>query len=154
VNPDLLIWSSPDRSLFAVGKNGELLRFDELGDVTTTGILPGKRSLYALPLPETAPLSNPPGVDANTPAAKVALPAKAHWAMDSAGDIYIADPAAHVIRKLDPAGKPLALIGAGRLVDPEALAVSPDGTVFVVDGVRVRVIWAHVPPRLLVKAAT
>ncbi|MDZ4179379.1 MAG: hypothetical protein U1E29_09125, partial [Coriobacteriia bacterium] len=59
-------------------------------------------------------------------------------AVDSAGDVYVADTKNHRIKKVSPAGEVLAIwgsrgAGVGSFEHPEGVAVGTDGRVFVAD---------------------
>jgi hypothetical protein len=160
VDPDLLAWSASDQSILAVSRTGQLLRFDMAGHALSKYPLPGKLAAFeAASQSEAALPALTPGVvshdlSAGPPTNAANPPHKIHWTVDSEGDIYVSDPLEHVVRKFGPSGKPLALIGSGRLADPQALAVSSDATVFVVDGRRLRVLRARMPAPTARKAAT
>lgn len=72
-------------------------------------------------------------------------------AVDSAGNVYVADSANHKIRKISPAGQVTTLAGSGLLGStdgagisaefrsPTAVAVAPNGNVYVGDGSNYRI---------------
>lgn len=76
-------------------------------------------------------------------------------AIDSGGNLYVADSGNYVIRKITPAGVVTTIAGVAgssshadgnasnaRFVNPSALAVNGSGTVFVTDNLRIRSISA------------
>lgn len=59
---------------------------------------------------------------------------------DADGNLYVSDPAGKKILKFGKDGLFLCVIGEGKLTSPEALAVDKNGSVFVIDGGRLKVI--------------
>lgn len=64
-------------------------------------------------------------------------------AVDSAGNVYVADTENHGIKKFDRSGNPLVEWGSegtgeGEFSSPRALAVDTSGNVFVADGGRIQ----------------
>ncbi len=74
-----------------------------------------------------------------------ALPTPAvrlHWALDTQGNLYVADTVEHSLRQYRANGAFVRSIAAGLLTQPEALAVAPSGTIYVIDAQRLKVISA------------
>ncbi len=61
-------------------------------------------------------------------------------AADTDGNLYVSDPVGKKILKFGKDGLFLCVIGEGKLMLPEALAVDKNGSVFVIDGGRLKVI--------------
>ncbi len=91
--------------------------------------------------------------DATGTAARFSAPSGI--AIDSAGNLYVADSGNFTVRKITPAGAVTTLAGAAgnpgyingtgagaRFNDPIALAIGPDNIVYVGDGLRVRRVGA------------
>jgi len=66
-----------------------------------------------------------------------------HTATDPQGNIYVADAVARTITKFQPNGVPLGLVAHLSLTNPQAVGAGPDGTVYVVDAERLKVLRAH-----------
>jgi protein phosphatase len=62
-----------------------------------------------------------------------------HWAVDPAGNLYVASSVEKRIVKYDPMGARLGTLGDGKLKGPEAVAVDEKGAVYVIDGNRLKV---------------
>ena len=101
--------------LHVVDQQGRLIRLDRYG-----------RIIYTFPARES--LKPPSG--ARSPAV----------ASDRQGNMYISDPAAKEILKFGRDGLFLGSIGKGKLFAPEALAVDGDGSIYVIDGGRLKAI--------------
>lgn len=68
-----------------------------------------------------------------------------YWAADSQGYLYVSSKADRCIYKYDARGTRRAVIGAGELESPEAIAVDGSGNLYVVDRNRLKVIKAFPP---------
>ena len=72
-----------------------------------------------------------------------------HTATDPLGDLYVSDALAKTVTKYSPNGVPLGLVAGntpGRpktLLNPQAIGVAGDGTVYLVDAERLKVLRAH-----------
>ncbi len=66
-----------------------------------------------------------------------------HTATDPQGNLYVSDAVARTITKYQPNGVPLGLIAHLSLTNPQAIGAGPDGTVYVVDAERLKVLRAH-----------
>lgn len=117
-----LLALDPQGYLHAVDMRGQVTRIDTSGQVVLTS--PVDRTL----LPTTA----------DTASSMVAC--------DVSGSIYISDPSRKTIRKIGADGRVAATIGAGKLEGPGALAIGPDGSIYVIDGGRLKVIHPHEIP--------
>lgn len=116
VRGDLLALSAGDDSLTVVTlSTGQVLRLTS-----------GGKLVFKYPLPAAAP----------------AVPLRLHMAADPQGNIYIADAVARTLRKYRANGQFLRPIARGLLQKPESLTVGTDGTVYVIDGERLKVIRA------------
>ncbi len=139
VQSDLLAYSPADQSLTTVTLSGQLVRLASSGNVLYT---------YPLPASDTPPKVPGPGndsKDAQNPATSGA-PGVSHSveglqvAIDPQGNLYLSDPVAHSITKYRPNGDLIGIVARTTLVHPGALAVTADGTVYVVDAERLKVI--------------
>ncbi|MHB1456963.1 MAG: Stp1/IreP family PP2C-type Ser/Thr phosphatase [Armatimonadota bacterium] len=61
-------------------------------------------------------------------------------AADKFGNIYISDFAGKSILKYDNKGNRLQIIGTGKLTRPQAIAVADDGSIYVIDDGRLKII--------------
>ena len=61
-------------------------------------------------------------------------------ATDADGNLYVSDPVGKKILKFGKDGLFIGVIGEGKLTAPEALAIAPDGSIFVIDDGRLKVI--------------
>lgn len=61
-------------------------------------------------------------------------------ASDRYGNIYVSDLAGKSILKYDNEGNRLQIIGAGKLTQPQAIAVADDGSIYVIDAGRLKII--------------
>ncbi|MEO8126253.1 MAG: hypothetical protein ABI822_04120 [Bryobacteraceae bacterium] len=89
----------------------------------------------------------------NTPAANAFLLQPEDVAMDSAGNLYIADTQTNRVAKVTPAGAPITFAGTGQygfggdggpankafLTAPRGLAAAADGSVFIIDSENFRI---------------
>jgi len=73
-------------------------------------------------------------------------PPERSWAADPAGNLYVSVRRERAIYKHAPSGTRIAVIGEGRLQDPQGVAVDARGRVYVVDGTRLLRFPAEPPP--------
>ena len=106
--------------LHVVDQQGRLIRLDKSGQI-----------IYTFPARES--LKPPSG--ARSPAV----------ASDRQGNLYISDPTVKQILKFGRDGLFLGSIGKGKLSAPEALAVDDDGSIYVIDAGRLKVIHPKRP---------
>ena len=72
-----------------------------------------------------------------------------HTASDPQGDLYVSDALAKTITKYSPNGVPLGLVARNTpgkpktLINPQAIGAAPDGTVYLIDAERLKVLHAH-----------
>ncbi len=66
-----------------------------------------------------------------------------HTATDPQGNLYVSDAVARTITKYQANGIPLGLVAHLSLINPQAIGAGPDGTVYVVDAERLKVLRAH-----------
>lgn len=66
-------------------------------------------------------------------------------ATDSDGNLYVSDPAGKKILKFGKDGLFIGAIGEGKLTSPEALVIAPDGSIFTIDGGRLKIIRVKQP---------
>ncbi len=66
-------------------------------------------------------------------------------ATDPDGNLYVSDPAGKKIVKFGKDGLFISTIGEGKLTSPEALAIASDGSIFTIDGGRLKVIRVKHP---------
>lgn len=127
----------PDGSLLIADKGSHLIRLAKDGEI---------RTLAGFTF-ETDARGNPVGalVDGEADASMFQSPSAVD--VDAAGNIYVADTDNHAIRKIDPEGRVTTLAGSpvgapgwrdgrgasARFYAPSALAVAPNGTVYVAD---------------------
>ncbi len=101
----------------------------------------GVRYKYALPF-----------IKPQAPAPAGALGANGvtlHTATDPLGDLYVSDALAKTITKYSPNGVPLGLVARNTpgkpktLLNPQAIGVAGDGTIYLIDAERLKVLHAH-----------
>ncbi|MHB1001687.1 MAG: Stp1/IreP family PP2C-type Ser/Thr phosphatase [Armatimonadota bacterium] len=102
--------------LHVIDRLGQLMRLDTSGGVVYTS--PAREGLK--------------------PAA--ATPRMPMAASDVQGNLYISDPVGKQIIRLDKEGNPLESVAQGKLTMPQALAVDTDGTIYVIDAGRLKVL--------------
>ena len=72
-----------------------------------------------------------------------------HTATDPQGDLYVADALTKTITKYRPNGEALGLVARNMpgktpmLVNPQAIGAAPDGTIYLIDAERLKVLRAH-----------
>jgi len=74
------------------------------------------------------------------------LSASQSAAADVEGNLYVSDPVGKKILKFGANGLLIGTIGEGKLVSPSALAVDAKGSIFVIDGARLKIIRSKTPP--------
>jgi serine/threonine protein phosphatase PrpC len=119
-----LTYSDAENTVSAVTQAGDIV-----------ALAPDGKTNYKFPL-ETTASSEESGVAAKKPGAALKKPIElnVHFATDSQGNLYVADAAAKSIVKYKASGDKIGPIAKGHLTSPESIAVSADGTVYVVDG--------------------
>lgn len=119
----------PDESLYVADTgNSRILRYDQQGELISTL---GSRTPDGQTSPAPGTFTEPWGI-----------------AVDTGGNVYVADTWNHRIQKFDANGKFLqawgsagqASEGPGRLWGPRGIAISPDGKVYVTDTGNKRVV--------------
>lgn len=127
----------PDNSIVISDQGNHLIRQLDLN--------PGNVSTYAGMILTIDEQGYPVGGLYNDVKEKAIFSAPSGLASDSKGNVYVADTANHVIRKINKEGKVITLAGNGRpgLIDgksnnasfyfPQDIAVAKDGTVYVAD---------------------
>ena len=86
-----------------------------------------------------------PAVRAKAPAAAGALGANGatlHIAADPQGNLYVSDALAKTVTKYRPNGVALGLVSHLSLTNPQAIAAASDGTIYLIDGERLKVLRA------------
>ena len=72
-----------------------------------------------------------------------------HTATDPLGDLYVSDAVAKTITKYSPNGEALGLVAGNTpakpktLLNPQAIGVAPDGTIYLIDAEHLKVLHAH-----------
>jgi len=72
-----------------------------------------------------------------------------HTATDPLGDLYVSDAVAKTVTKYSPNGVPLGLVARNTpgkpktLLNPQAIGAAGDGTIYLIDGERLKVLRAH-----------
>ena len=87
-----------------------------------------------------------PSLHAQSPAPAGALGAAGattHTAVDSQGNLYVSDALAKTVTKYRSNGDPLGLVAHLTLTNPQAIGVTGDGTIYLVDAERLKVLRAH-----------
>lgn len=130
VNPNGLAIDTAGNVYVADWGNATIRRITPAGVVTTLAGTPG----------------SPGSADGTGAAARFSLPTGV--AVDSAGNVYVADQGNNTIRRITPAGVVTTLAGsagsagstdgtgsAARFISPSVLSISPTGDLFVIAGV-------------------
>ncbi len=136
--PDLadVLYAPP--ALFSIKPvQGGLLSVNAADGSLTAVTLDG-RVVHLSPQGAVLSLSPPPSPQADKTRPVFAADGDQHVATDAQGNVYVADLGSRDIRKYDAGLRPLGRIGG--LSGPAALAVAPDGTLYVVDAERLKVI--------------
>ena len=105
-----------------------------------------------------------PAVHAKAPAPPGVLGANGatlHVASDPQGNLYVSDALAKTVTKYQPNGVALGLVSHLALTNPQAVAVASDGTIYLIDSERLKVLRATpsttplppIPPPALPKPA-
>jgi len=128
----------------ALAAGRELAVLSVSGQVIHLGIQGGLVSKYPLPKSYGAAATPPANAAARGGThAAAALPPPAvrlHWALDNQGNSYVSDAVQHSLRQYRADGEFVRSIASGLLSQPEALAVAPDGTIYIIDAQRLKVI--------------
>ena len=72
-----------------------------------------------------------------------------HTATDPLGDLYVSDAVAKTITKYSPNGVPLGLVAYNTLgkpktlLNPQAIGAAADGTIYLIDAERLKILRAH-----------
>lgn len=114
--------------------SGQVLHLGAGGRIVSKHPVP--QSYASVPVPATrnaTRLIDPP-VPVPAPAERL------HWALDAEGNTYVADAVQHTLRQYKPDGTLIRSLAPGLLTQPEALAVAPNGTIYVVDAQRLKAI--------------
>ena len=85
-------------------------------------------------------------IHAQSPAPTGALGAAGattHTAVDSLGNLYVSDALAKTVTKYRSNGDPLGLVAHLTLTNPQAIGVTGDGTIYLIDAERLKVLRAH-----------
>ncbi len=126
---------APDRELAVLSLSGQVVHLGTRGAVV---------SKYPVPtsyLADNAPVAHTPAQgDAHSPVSLPAPAVRLHWALDNQGNSYVTDAVRHSLRQYRADGEFIRSIATGRLTQPEALAVAPNGTIYLIDGQRLKVI--------------
>ena len=134
VRSDLLTRNPADGSMTVATLSGAVFRLDPrdgkpLFKFKVSSVHP------ALPADAPTPIAPP------LPIAETTL----HVANDPQGNLYVADSLAHTITKYKPNGERLGLVAHSSLTNPQSLAVGDDGSVYVIDAERLKVLRSHTP---------
>jgi len=126
VRGDLLAVSPKDGSVTVASLSGAVLSLSP----------DGKQVHYKYTLP---------AVHAKAPAPPGALGANGatvHMASDPQGNLYVSDALAKTVTKYQPNGIALGLVSHLSLTNPQSIAAAADGTIYLVDGERLKVLHA------------
>lgn len=124
-----------DKEITVLSVSGQVLHLSTRGEVLSKYPLPKS---YA-PGSVLSPGASAPS-DGSSASALPAPAARLHWALDSQGNSYVADAVQHTLRQYRANGEFVRSIAAGQLTQPESLAVTPNGTIYIVDAQRLKVI--------------
>ncbi|WP_319586239.1 Stp1/IreP family PP2C-type Ser/Thr phosphatase [uncultured Desulfobulbus sp.] len=124
-DPVSLLYTPVQSGMLTLGNNGDIHLIDFLGQMIRLDKSGGV--VYTTPAqiqlkPRTA--SNPAYMGAS----------------DKYGNIYVSDLVGKSILKYDNKGNRLQIIGAGKLIQPQALAIADDGSIYVIDSGRLKII--------------
>lgn len=133
----LLTVSPKDNTVVALTVAGQVLHLTSDGQTVFK---------YALPKQFAPPAAVPPVGDA-APAPVTAPAPRLHWATDPQGNLYVADGVKRTITKYRHNGEFLRSVATGLLKQPEALAAGADGSIYVVDAQRLKIIKAKPVPK-------
>ncbi len=126
VRGDLLTVSPKDSSITVAALSGALVSLSpQDGQV---------RYKYTLPAVHAKSPSPPGALGANG--------ATLHTATDPQGNIYVSDALAKTVTKYQPNGVPLGLVAHLSLTNPQAIAAASDGTIYLIDAERLKVLRA------------
>ena len=138
IRNDVLSYSAADNAVTCVSQTGQVLRLRADGQTLTKYALPSKY------LPPPAPSSVPVPSAVPPPAPPVSVnPVGIHTASDTQGNLYVADALHRTVAKYAAGGDLLVSLAPGRWQGPGAVAVGTDGTVFVADAGRLKILHAY-----------
>lgn len=135
VRGDLLLYQRADNALTVATLTGTVLRLSA----------DGKTPIFKYALPQVKasnPLTPSSGGTGTSASLVGGRGQNLHVADDPQGNIYVADAAAQTITKYAASGEKLATVASSGLKSPQSLAVAEDGTVYVVDAERLKVMRA------------
>ena len=141
--PAVFYYNPVRGSFLAVNSKDNLVTVATLPGTLVTLTAPGGRLKYKYALPFIKP--QPPAPIGALGASGVTL----HTALDPQGNLYVSDAVAKTITKYSPNGEVLGLVAhniLGKpkvLLNPQAIGASGDGTVYLVDAERLKVLRAH-----------
>ena len=131
-------------SLLALAEGREIAVLSVSGQVLHLGVRGETVAKYPLPQGYASPSASSasaPARGGTQSASAVPVPAsRLHWALDMQGNLYVADAVRHTLRQYRADGAFVRSIAVGLLAQPESLAVASDGTIYIVDAQRLKVI--------------
>ena len=134
-----LTHSDTDDSITAVTQAGDIVSLASDGKtlykfpLTESAAPPSGEAAAPKKAPERRRRHSAPAPDAPAPRSAPAE-GNIHFAADAQGNLYVSDAAGHGVMKYKSSGEEIGPVAKGQLENPEAIAVSDDGTVYVVDG--------------------
>lgn len=130
--------------LYPMPVRGDLLTLDPKDGLLTVAALSG--TVVALTPQGTVRYKYLlPAVRPKAPAAAGALGAYGatlHVAADPSGNLYVSDALAKTVTKYQPNGVALGLVSHLSLTNPQAIAAGADGTIYLIDAERLKVLHA------------
>ncbi len=124
-----------DRELAVLSVSGQVVHLDMGGRIVSKYPLPKSYAPVVAPSASAAAQGAAPAVSALPPPA-----VRLHWALDNQGNSYVSDAVQHTLRQYRVNGVFIRSIATGLLSRPESLAVAPDGTIYIIDAQRLKVI--------------